>query len=125
MHYYLHTLSVILMMLIAYMFYDKVSPKTSLDTIDISRSTPATSGRSTTRSYMPFADYEPEDSWFKKNYQNKSYEDLLDAPLTAFKGVSDAMAKDMKAAFGIDTIRELAESKYFQWAKEIVEEANR
>ena len=125
MHYYLHTLSVILMMLIAYMFYDKVSPKTTLDTIDISRSTPATSGRSTTRSYMPFADYEPEDSWFKKNYQNKSYEDLLDAPLTAFKGVSDAMAKDMKAAFGIDTIRELAESKYFQWAKEIVEEANR
>ena len=49
----------------------------------------------------------------------------MDAPLTAFKGVSDAMAKDMKAAFGIDTIRELAESKYFKWAKEIVEEANK
>ena len=129
MHFYLHALSIILMMLVTYMFYDKVSPKDSLDTIDISRSTPAAGDRnvtkSTSRSYLPYTDYEVDESWFKKNYQNKSYEDLLDAPLTAFKGVSDAMAKDMKAAFGIDTIRELAESKYFQWAKEIVEEANK
>ena len=62
-------------------------------------------------------------SWFIKEYENESYENLLNAPVYAFKGVSEDMAKDLKDAFGIKTIGELADSKYFAWAKEIVEEA--
>ena len=38
--------------------------------------------------------------------------DLAKAPVSAISGVSESNAEDLKKAFGIDTIRELAENKY-------------
>ena len=38
--------------------------------------------------------------------------DLAKAPVSAISGVSESDAKDLKKAFGIDTIRELVENKY-------------
>jgi len=79
----------------------------------------------TTRSTKLFGDYVFDRSWFIVDYKDLPYEDLLNSPVYAFKGVSEEMAEDLKSAFGIKTIGELADSKYFAWAKEIVEEANK
>lgn len=141
-HYILHSIGTMLMMYVAYTFYDVVSPKVSQDLVNVSRTAPVekqeTVSRSvstpvvteekpktkTSRSTVKKDNYlKPDPSWFKKDYAYQPYVDILDAPVTAFKGVSDKMAKDLKDAFGIDTVRELAESKYFKWAKEIVEDA--
>ena len=79
----------------------------------------------TSRSTILFGDYEFDRSWFIAEYKDLPYADLLNAPVYAFKGVSEAMAEDLRKAFGIKTIGQLADSKYFAWAKEIVEEANK
>lgn len=127
MHKYLHVLAMIAMMYVAYKFYDIIKARSENVVRGLDIDTPSTSSTST-RSAMPTytsLSYEPDDSWFIKEYQNLSYEDKLNAPVNAFKGVSEEMAKDLKAAFNIKTIKDLAESKYFIWAKEIVEEAER
>ena len=69
--------------------------------------------------------YKLDRDWFIVDYRDLPWEELLDAPVYAFKGVSEEMAEDLKSAFGIKTIREFAERKYFAWAKEIYEEANK
>lgn len=136
-HRYLHILGYITMMVLAYLFYKDVEKQESLT--PVTRSAPVeetkientdlplldskTSTSKTKRSTRKTKTLKFDESWFIKSYQNKDCEDLLNAPLTAFKGVSKKMAEDMKEAFGIDTIGELAENKYFKWAKEIVEEA--
>jgi hypothetical protein len=54
-----------------------------------------------------------------KAYEGKSLTDLADAPVSALQGLSAGDADHLKAAFGIDTIRELATNKYFRWAQAI------
>jgi hypothetical protein len=54
-----------------------------------------------------------------KAYEDKNFSELAAAPVSALQGVSDADAEHLKAAFGIDTIRELATNKYVLWAQAI------
>lgn len=63
--------------------------------------------------------------WVTKAYRDKSYAEICDAPVDALYGVSEDDAKLLKESFGIDTVRELAENRFFNWAVEIVEEADR
>jgi hypothetical protein len=55
-----------------------------------------------------------------KDYEGKDFSELADAPVSALQGVSDGDAEHLKEAFNIKTIRDLAESKYVQWAQAIV-----
>ena len=52
-----------------------------------------------------------------KAYQNRPLAELLQAPPDALKGVSAADAEALEQAFGISTIRELAENKFFERAQ--------
>lgn len=54
-----------------------------------------------------------------KAYEGKEFSELASAPVSALQGVSDSDAAALKAAFGIDTIRELATNKYVLWAQAI------
>jgi hypothetical protein len=56
-----------------------------------------------------------------KAYEDSSVADLLDAPVSALAGVSDADAEHLKAAFNIITIRQLGTNKYFAAAAALVE----
>jgi hypothetical protein len=54
-----------------------------------------------------------------KAYEGKSLAYLADAPVSALQGLSAGDADHLKAAFGIDTIRDLATNKYVRWAQAI------
>jgi hypothetical protein len=51
-----------------------------------------------------------------KAYEGKSFKELLKAPASAIQGLSDGDAELLKKAFGIDSVKELAENKFFQIA---------
>ena len=55
-----------------------------------------------------------------KEFESKEYEDLAENPVSAISGVSEGDAVLLKKAFGIDTIRELAENKYVSIAQATV-----
>ncbi len=42
--------------------------------------------------------------------------ELVDEPVTAIAGVTDSDAENLKAAFGIPTVEDLATLKYAFWA---------
>ena len=50
---------------------------------------------------------------------DQQFADLAAAPVSALQGVSESDAEHLKAAFGIDTIRELATNKFVLWAQAI------
>jgi hypothetical protein len=54
-----------------------------------------------------------------KAYEDKDFAELAKAPVSALQGVSESDAEHLKAAFGIDTIRELATNKFVLWAQAI------
>ena len=54
-----------------------------------------------------------------KSYEGKALEELADAPVAALSGVTDSDAEHLKAAFNIETIRDLGTNKYFLWAQAI------
>jgi nucleotidyltransferase/DNA polymerase involved in DNA repair len=47
-----------------------------------------------------------------KAYEEKTPAELVDAPVAALQGVSDADAEALKKAFGIKTIGDLAKNKH-------------
>ena len=55
-----------------------------------------------------------------KQYEGMDFVELADAPVDALQGVSAGDAEHLAKAFGIKTIRDMAESKYFRWAQAIV-----
>lgn len=55
-----------------------------------------------------------------KAYEDKSLDEILAAPVSALAGVTDADAEHLKAAFGIDTVRDLGKNKYFAVAGVLV-----
>ncbi|MDO4566725.1 MAG: hypothetical protein Q4B42_05280 [Oscillospiraceae bacterium] len=63
------------------------------------------------------------EKWIVKKYHKLSPEELLLAPVDALYGLSETDAELLKSAFGIKTIGELADNKFFAWAEEIVKEA--
>jgi len=55
-----------------------------------------------------------------REFESKEYENLAEKPVSAISGVSEGDAALLKKAFGIDTIRELAENKYISIAQATV-----
>ncbi|HEX6518492.1 MAG TPA: hypothetical protein VF070_00550 [Streptosporangiaceae bacterium] len=60
------------------------------------------------------------DKVLDKAYENKSLRELLDAPVAALAGVSDGDAQHLAAAFGIRTVRDMGNNKYFAVAQALV-----
>lgn len=57
--------------------------------------------------------------FYDKAYEDKSVEELVKAPVSSISGVSESDAADLKKAFGIDTVEELANNKYVSLAQGI------
>ncbi len=55
-----------------------------------------------------------------KAFENKSFKELADSPVSALQGVSEGDAKLLKDAFKVKTVRDLAKLKYVKWAQAIV-----
>ena len=53
---------------------------------------------------------------FDKAYEDKSVDDLASLPVASLQGVSDSDAEHLKAAFNINTVKDLGTNKYFLWA---------
>jgi hypothetical protein len=54
-----------------------------------------------------------------KAYEQMEFSALADAPVDALQGISAADAQALKQAFGITTVRQLAENKYVKIAQAI------
>lgn len=52
-----------------------------------------------------------------KAWQDKSVPEVLAAPVSALKGVSDRQGDLLKEAFGVKTVADLADLKYARWAQ--------
>jgi hypothetical protein len=57
--------------------------------------------------------------FYDKVYEEKSIEELVNAPVAAISGISESDAEDLKKAFGIDTVGELATNKFVRLAQGI------
>lgn len=56
------------------------------------------------------------DKVLMKEYETKSLNEIVKAPVTALAGVSDGDAEHLKAAFNIKTVGDLAKNKQFKAA---------
>ena len=54
-----------------------------------------------------------------KAYEGKPLEELANAPVAALQGLSEGDAEHLKAAFNIETVRDLGTNKFFLWAQAI------
>jgi hypothetical protein len=54
-------------------------------------------------------------------YENRALTELVDAPVAALAGVTDADAKLLGEAFNIKTIGDLGRNKYFRAAAAVVD----
>jgi hypothetical protein len=54
-----------------------------------------------------------------KEYSNKSFSEIADAPISALQGITAKDAKLLKQALDIDTVRDLAELKFVKLAMAI------
>lgn len=57
------------------------------------------------------------DKVLDKAWADKSLTEVLSAPVSALKGISDRQGDLLKEAFGIKTVADLAELKYVGWAQ--------
>lgn len=55
-----------------------------------------------------------------KKYEGKSLKELADIPVEGLQGLTEDHAKHLKK-LGIETVRDLADWKFFRWAQAIVE----
>ena len=56
------------------------------------------------------------DKVLMKEYETKSLDEIVKAPVTALAGVSEGDAEHLKAAFNIKTVADLAKNKQFKAA---------
>ncbi|MDL9935854.1 hypothetical protein QSJ18_03760 [Gordonia sp. ABSL1-1] len=56
---------------------------------------------------------------FDKAYEDKSIDELANAPVAALQGVSEGDAEHLAAAFNIKTVKDLGTNKYFLWAQAV------
>ena len=61
------------------------------------------------------------DSLLDKQYESSSLQEILDAPVAALAGVSEADAEALKTAFNVKTVADLGKNKYFQAAVALYE----
>jgi len=52
-------------------------------------------------------------------FKHKCFRELVEAPISALRGVSAADARALSQAFGVNTIGELAELRFVRWANAI------
>ena len=52
-----------------------------------------------------------------KDWEDKSLEEVLKAPVSALAGVSDGDADALKQAFNVKTVGDLGKNKYFRAAQ--------
>jgi len=57
------------------------------------------------------------DKVLDKAWADKSLPEVLAAPVSALKGVSERDGELLKEAFGVTTVADLAELKYVRWAQ--------
>lgn len=55
-----------------------------------------------------------------KAYEDKTLDQILDAPVAAISGITDADAQLLDQALGIKTVRDLGSNKYFAAAGVLV-----
>ena len=60
-----------------------------------------------------------------KAYEKKTAKELMECPVSALAGVSEADGKLLQQAFNIKTIGDLATNKFFVAARQIADIANR
>lgn len=53
------------------------------------------------------------------SFKSKCFRELVEAPISALRGVSPSDARALSQAFGVNTIGELAELRFFKWASAI------
>ena len=58
--------------------------------------------------------------FFDKDYEQKEFNDLADAPVEAIQGLSEGDAEKLKEAFNVKTVRDLAENKFVRVAQAVV-----
>jgi len=58
--------------------------------------------------------------FFDKDYEQKDFNELADAPVEAIAGLSQADAAALMQALKIKTIRDLAENKYVRIAQAVL-----
>jgi len=58
--------------------------------------------------------------FFDKDYEQKDFSELADAPVEAIAGLSQADAAALRQALNIKTISDLAENKYVRIAQAVV-----
>ena len=56
------------------------------------------------------------DKILMKEYESKTVDEIVNAPVTALAGVSEGDAEHLKAAFHIKTVGDMAKNKQFQAA---------
>lgn len=59
------------------------------------------------------------DKFLDKAFEKHEFADLVDAPVSALEGVSDADGEALAKALNIKTIGDLATNKYVLWAQAI------
>jgi hypothetical protein len=57
------------------------------------------------------------DAVLDKDWENKSLEEILKAPVSALSGVSEEDAKALQQAFNVKTVGDLGRNKYFRAAQ--------
>jgi predicted RecB family nuclease len=57
--------------------------------------------------------------FYDKAYEDKTIEELCKVPVSAISGVSESDAVDLKKAFGIETVEDLATNRYVRLAQGI------
>jgi hypothetical protein len=53
------------------------------------------------------------------SFKSKSFRELVEAPISALRGVSTSDARALSQAFGVNTIGELADLRFVKWANAI------
>ena len=61
------------------------------------------------------------DAVLDKAYESSSVAELVNAPISALSGVSDADGEALQKAFNIKTVGDLADNKYIRAAQAIAE----
>jgi len=56
------------------------------------------------------------DTIVDKEYVDKSFREIAEAPVSALRGLSQKDAKALHAAFGVSTVREFAQLNFVRWA---------
>jgi hypothetical protein len=59
------------------------------------------------------------DSIVNESFHGKCFRELIDAPLTALRGISDKEATALEQAFGVHTVAELANLRLVRYARAI------